>query len=192
MSFPSNKTTNTDDSSPLSWREWFGQFQDDQRIERLQTHCQSLENLYRDCLKSQKSDSEAIEQRGLPLRTIKYFDWRGIAKDHPQVEKTCAREEHLVWSCRAVAVGCGKELGELKKCFEDQGPSNILSAPATAYEYDSTKKLKKNETIPCRRVQQALGNCVTDGAHALYNRRRRSRRFTSDVTTASSSKEGGK
>ena len=86
-----NSNPNNNADSSLTWMEWFELFQDDQRIERLQTHCQSLDNLFKACLRHRKSDSEAIEQRGLPLRSIKYFDWRGIAKDHPQVEKTCAR-----------------------------------------------------------------------------------------------------
>ena len=165
----SQPNNTTESSSPLSWMGRFAKFQDDQRLERLQTHCKSLDDLFKTCLKNRKSDSEAIEQRGLPLRSIKYFDWRGIAKDYPDVEKTCAREEHLVWSCRAVAIGCGKDLGELKKCFEDEGPLRILSAPGTAYEGSDKKKAK----IPCRKVQEALGNCVNKGAYELYERRRK-------------------
>ncbi|CAJ1967572.1 unnamed protein product [Cylindrotheca closterium] len=166
----SSNDTKESSSSSLSLMGRFAKFQDDQRLERLQTHCKSLDDLFKTCLKNRRSDSEAIEQRGLPLRSIKYFDWRGIAKDHPDVEKTCAREEHLVWSCRAVAIGCGKDLGELKKCFEDEGPLRILSAPGTAYEEsDNNKKAK----IPCRKVQESLGNCVNKGAYELYERRRK-------------------
>lgn len=166
---PNATNESSSSSSSLTWMGRFAKFQDDQRLERLQTHCKSLDAMFKTCLKTRKSDSEAIEQRGLPLRSIKYFDWRGIAKDHPDVEKTCAREEHLVWSCRAVAIGCGRELGELKKCFEDEGPLRILSAPGTAYE-DADKK--KKVQIPCRQVQEAMGNCINKGAYELYERRR--------------------
>lgn len=168
---PNNDTTDDSSSSSLSWTEWFAKFQDDQRLERLQTHCKSLDDLFKTCLKNRKSDSEAIEHRGLPLRSIKYFDWRDIAKEHPEVEKTCAREEHLVWSCRAVAFGCGRELGALKQCFDDEGPLRILSAPGTAYEGGSDTNKKAN--IPCREVQEALGNCTNKGVSALYERRRK-------------------
>mmetsp|Transcript_5255 Transcript_5255/g.12545 ORF Transcript_5255/g.12545 Transcript_5255/m.12545 type:complete len:188 (+) Transcript_5255:228-791(+) len=171
-----NNTNNTNESSSSSlssWMEWFAKFQDDQRLERLQTHCKSLDDLFKTCLKNRKSDSDAIEHLGLPLRSIKYFDWRGIAKEYPDVEKTCAREEHLVWSCRAVAIGCGRELAEVKKCFDEEGPLRILSAPGTAYEQGSSSDQNNKKKIPCRQVQEALGNCVNKGAHELYERRRK-------------------
>jgi hypothetical protein len=153
-----------------SWMDQFSSFQDDQRVERLQTHCKSLERLLTNCRETGKSSSEALEQRGLPLRNIKYFDWRGIAKDHPKIEKLCTREEHLVWACRAVTIGCGRELGALKGCFQTEGALKVLSTDSTAYEYERSFS---EQQVPCQNLQKALGKCVTTGAHELYERRRK-------------------
>lgn len=149
--------------------EQFSSFQDDQRVERLQTHCKSLERLLNDCRKTGKSSSEALEHRGLPLRNIKFFDWRGIANDHPEIENSCSREEHLVWGCRAVAIGCGRELGALKECFQLEGALKILRADSTAYEHDGPSS---TPDIPCKDVQKTVGTCVATGALDLYERRR--------------------
>lgn len=71
---------------------------------------------------------------------------------HPKIRSSCAREQHAVWACRAVATGCGKDLSELKRCFEEvdngkgaQSSSDdglnllpqhirVLTAPYTNYE----------------------------------------------------------
>jgi hypothetical protein len=151
-----------------SWMNWFSNFQDDQRIERLQTHCHQLDELLKQCRETGKSSTEDVEGSGLPLRNIKFFDWRGITKDHPEIENACAREEHLVWACRAVSIGCGRELGVLKTCFQAEGSHTILTAEETAYEKGPL--LKRN--IPCRNLQEELGGCVASGAHELYERKR--------------------
>jgi len=38
---------------------------------------------------------------------------------HPKIRQSCSREQHAVWACRAVSTGCGKDLSQLKRCFED-------------------------------------------------------------------------
>eukprot|EP00980_Cylindrotheca_fusiformis_P016481 scaffold4911_cov100-Cylindrotheca_fusiformis.AAC.6 len=174
-----------------SWFEQFSTFQDEQRIERLQTHCQSLESLLKEC-RSRKnksststSTSEDLEQQGLPLRTIKYFDWRGIAKEYPQIEEYCAREEHMVWACRAVAIGCGKELGALKTCFQSHDAQKILTTNVTAYEQQQQQQQPTpQESCYCSNLQNALGTCVTNGAHELYERRRKQRQKQQAATTS--------
>ena len=134
------------------------------------------------CRKNGKSSSEKLEERGLALRNIKYFDWRGIAKKHPEIENLCSREEHLVWASRAVAIGCGRELGALKTCFENEGAYKVLMTPTTAYEEG---QVQKRMVIPCHERQQKLGNCVSIGANELYERRKRRQdttRGTNEIT----------
>ena len=128
------------------------------------------------------------------MRNIKYFDWRGIAKKHPEIENLCSREEHLVWASRAVAIGCGRELGALKTCFENEGAYKVLMTPTTAYEEGQVQKQKQQQkstnkqsrmVIPCHELQQKLGNCVSIGANELYERRRRRQdttRGTKEIT----------
>ena len=130
-----------------------------------------------DCRKSGRSSSEKLEEKGLALRNIKYFDWRGITKKHPEIETLCSREEHLVWACRAVAFGCGRELGELKTCFQNEGAYNVLTSSTTSYERrqgeEKEHQQQQQTMIPCHDLQQKLGNCVTIGANELYERRKR-------------------
>ena len=34
---------------------------------------------------------------------------------------TCNKQSHLLWACRASAVGCGSELRSLKRCRQGEG-----------------------------------------------------------------------
>jgi len=124
---------------------------------------------------------DPIESVSIGLRNMKYFGWRGILSStkknetvsidndsnaddngnddpdllsvfHSKIRSSCAREQHAVWACRAVSTGCGNDLAELKRCFEDidddnQKESNnnnnnnhlpqhirVLTAPYTNYE----------------------------------------------------------
>ena len=169
------------ESNSTSWLERFYEFQDEQRIERLQQQCPRLEALLKNCRETGKSSSEKLEERGLALRNIKFFDWRGIAQKHPEIEDNCSREEHLVWACRSVTIGCGNELSALKDCFQREGAYKVLTSQSTAYEGETPLSVdnqsKKTSTthpqIPCREFQETLGTCVTTGAHELYKRRKR-------------------
>jgi hypothetical protein len=171
-------------SSSSSWMERFSNFQDTQRLERLQ-HCRKLEVVLASCQKQQPQQQQeyqdAIEGLSPGMRMMKYFGWRGILlktedatlKQHMQ--HACAREQHAVWACRAVSVGCGKELGSLKHCFDDEGAHRVLISPDTAYEEkkgagDGSKQ-RQQQLIPCPTLQREMGDCVIAGAHALYGRR---------------------
>jgi hypothetical protein len=116
------------------------------------------------------------------LRMMKYFGWRGIHKsaqnddeDNDKIkhvlDQTCAREQHALWACRAVAIGCGSELVQLRNCFDGEGAMPVLTQPQTLYESPvgsgSKKKLKK---IPCGAIQQEVGQCVHKGMQALVQR----------------------
>ena len=92
---------------------------------------------------------------------------------------SCSREQHALWACRAVAVGCGKELGSLKAGFDQVGPWNVLFEPQTAYETSTQNKTTSKNTvdpharIPCADLQSSLGTCVQRGADALLERTQR-------------------
>jgi hypothetical protein len=171
-------------SSYPSWMDWFSKFQDDQRLERLQ-YCRELERVLEQCRsrrqgnhpqQQQQQSQEQGQEDGIEglspgLRMMKYFGWRGMLKGekpHPlatHIEASCAREQHSLWACRAVSIGCGKDLGALKKCFDHEGAETILVQPKTGYEESSSHE------VPCRELQHALGSCVTDGAQKLFQRR---------------------
>lgn len=138
----------------------------------------------------------AIEEFSGGLRLMKYFQWRGLLKEEEKDKKeqqqdrllslpprlrhalisSCARERHAVWACRGVAVGCGKELGALKKAFDEQGPLAVLHEPRTAYESTSSSSSSASSSstssVPGAESQSALGNCVRRGAHELLHRQR--------------------
>lgn len=165
-----------------------------------------------------------IEGTSAGLRVMKYFGWRGILGPTPtdprsdgrkddegtadegtaallpptlrtQIRQSCAREQHAVWACRAVATGCGKDLGALKRCFDGGGgnsssigPSNLPNNNAAATSvysvltehrtsYDGKSKSSSNsgddsndDDVPCRDMQELLGRCVTASARQLLER----------------------
>jgi hypothetical protein len=105
---------------------------------------------------------------------------------HSKIRSSCAREEHAVWACRATATGCGKDLGELKKCFEEVGTTDdsaglpphvrVLTSPYTNYQgivetVDNAAAMKRR--IPCHEIQRRLGSCVTEHGKQLLERKQR-------------------
>jgi hypothetical protein len=154
--------------------------QDEQRIERLR-HCRELEEVLKQCETQKDYNSNTMEEFPGGLRRMKYFGWRGVLKNdnnasdampeklRQAMETSCARERHAVWACRAVAVGCGKELGALKACFDEQGSFAILHQPQTAYEL-SEEKMSTTTNIPCAKQQAALGANVRLRANELLQR----------------------
>ncbi len=163
-------------STAKDWLSWFSKLQDDQRMERLQ-HCRELEDVLKACEESQEVyNPNTMEELPGGLRRMKYFGWRGVLEKENMPEKlkqaivsSCARERHSLWACRAVAMGCGQELGALKAGFDEQGPLAILYQPQTAYEsFD-----KDTKTIPvlCADLQSTLGSCVRQRASVLLERK---------------------
>lgn len=140
-----------------------------------------------------------IEGCSQGLRMMKYFGWRGILlpddddensknhnavndyhgqrrhqteKVHERIKSTCSREEHSVWACRAVATGCGQELSELRRCFDNEGPFNVLTAPVGGYEQSKKTNMP---VLPCHDLQVVLGDCVHKSGRDLYERRKKIR-----------------
>eukprot|EP00531_Pseudo-nitzschia_arenysensis_P008143 CAMPEP_0116143420 /NCGR_PEP_ID=MMETSP0329-20121206/15444_1 /TAXON_ID=697910 /ORGANISM="Pseudo-nitzschia arenysensis, Strain B593" /LENGTH=234 /DNA_ID=CAMNT_0003638745 /DNA_START=34 /DNA_END=735 /DNA_ORIENTATION=+ len=152
---------------------------------------------------TKKDEDDPIESVSIGVRNMKYFGWRGILKSstppsqsadgeasddkkndtapegpdlsvlRPQIRSSCAREEHAVWACRAIATGCGKDLSELKKCFEDVNEEDasshfpphvrVLTSSYTNYQgiVEKVGDSKMKSQIPCHEIQRRLGSCVT-------------------------------
>lgn len=171
---------------PSTWVERWNTFNDDQRVERLHI-CRQLEKVLDSCRHQNDKNPMAIENLSPGLRVMKYFKWRGILKDleeeqdNPEtssrfsqaIQNSCAREQHAVWACRAVATGCGQDLSALKSCFESEGAYTVLVHPST--KYDNKIGDNTNNVVPCQEFQQNLGACVTKGAQDLLQRRQQRR-----------------
>ena len=175
--------------SPISWREWWDDLHDKQRLERLQ-QCQEIQARLEACQARRKPSTmvdhdEAIIdiERIVPgLRMMKYFGWRGIHQSPENsdelnqqiktvVSQTCAREQHAMWACRAVSIGCGTELGTLKRCFDKEGPMSVLSHPQNMYEGNVPTKIKVPvREVPCGDLQHQVGQCINNGIQELYDR----------------------
>lgn len=145
------------------------QFVDGQRVERLE-NCRILDEILIECRRKSQEARLQLEDVPAGIRMLKYFGWRNIR------EPNCQREEHAVWSCRAVSLGCGANLSELRTCFHElPEKTSILETTETAYE---PKSASQND-FPCRKVQERLGKCVATNLRDLAN----------SVAEAKSSKE---
>mmetsp|Transcript_13989 Transcript_13989/g.20893 ORF Transcript_13989/g.20893 Transcript_13989/m.20893 type:complete len:238 (-) Transcript_13989:47-760(-) len=82
---------------------------------------------------------------------------------------TCSREKHAIWGCRAMSVGCAKELVTLKKCFQnDLGTTNPQHFAYDRQEVSSDPDSKIDE---CRLDMRNLGDCVTKNMEDLRLRK---------------------
>jgi hypothetical protein len=190
----SSDSNSTDAPSSSSWSvsslsQWWVDLHDEQRLERLQ-QCRQLEIVLEACRTRKgtapKEGESQIERTVPGLRMMKYFGWRGITVNKDQdnnitttntqaeqvLAATCAREQHALWACRAVSIGCGRGLGTLKDCFEGEGAVPVLSHSQTNYEEQEASSQKAEMQIPCKQLQRDLGECVGQGAHELYQRQR--------------------
>ena len=137
---------------------------DEQRIERLD-QCRILDEILLECKRSKASgQSTTLQLEDVPagIRMVRYFDWRNLA------DKNCQREEHAVWACRAISLGCGADLVRLRTCFNElPHPTSILENTETAYESKTSSK----SDFPCRQYQEVVGRCVASNLHDLAQRR---------------------
>lgn len=156
---------------------------DQARIERLQ-QCRVLQDTLAQCRKAARKNQPGkrrlhLENSPPGIRMTNYFKWR----DRHEYDATCQREEHAVWACRAVALGCGADLTELRNCFNEiQGVGNdgelanvgaVLKHKRTAYEIGKKSKsasIEEGEEIPCREIQERMGKCISDNSKALARR----------------------
>lgn len=80
-------------------------------------------------------------------------DKRDNAKRNIQYSKACARETHEMWACRALAMGCGQHLSELRRCWDSSLLGNNGSSDTS-----------------CKGIQQNMAHCVTKHASELSER----------------------
>ena len=179
---------------------------DQQRIERLQ-QCRILQETLRDCRKASAGGTDGgggerrrtirLEDSSAGVRMLRFFKWRGEEVAELGYDATCAREEHALWACRAVALQCGGDLDALRHCFdnlqkvgtsgEPEDVGAVLSCRRTAYEVSSNKKKKSGDgneeksaviddnhnndiDIPCREIQERMGRCIAENSKALAER----------------------
>jgi len=82
--------------------------------------------------------------------------------------KDCAIETHELWACRALALGCGNHLGDLRHCLDDANPLMVRNSGGDEVEYYKEEKKKKENS--CREIQVDMARCVNRHAAELDER----------------------
>lgn len=145
-----------------------------------------------------KDTSPTIENTPAGIRMLHYFQWRNLEEQGDDgasvlgdARRLCTREEHALWSCRAVATACGPDLIQVKRCFDETGPSilkhaaaydKVSAAPSTSEEAklpvsgsptvsaSSSSSGRVPVSPPCVDVQRSMGSCVARGIDGLNQR----------------------
>jgi hypothetical protein len=161
---------------------------DEQRIDRL-SQCRVLQEIYVECrrrrrlssltdndsetavngeaLVEKKKEHRSLEDVPMGIRAVRYFHWR----DMEDVDTGCVREEHALWNCRGVALGCGKDCVALRKCLLEYKPESILSQGKTVYRLDRDDAVAAFDgSIACAKLQLNLKSCVAKAATELEER----------------------
>lgn len=88
-------------------------------------------------------------------------------KVRPRFSEGCAIETHELWACRALAVGCGNILAELRQCWSDaERKSLVASKTEEGMEFYNDKSNDKS----CRSIQLKMARCVNDNSSELHER----------------------
>jgi hypothetical protein len=82
----------------------------------------------------------------------------------PRYSKDCIKETHEMWACRALALGCGNHLSNLKQCWSDASSVQQNTGEITFKDGDSASDAS------CRGIQQQMARCVTKNAVELEQR----------------------
>ena len=136
-------------------------------------------------LSTENNQSAKSEASDAGSNTVPARDGPDLSVLHPKIRSSCAREEHAVWACRAISTGCGKDLSELKKCFDDVDHDSgnlpkhvrVLTASYTNYQGivekvgDGEASAAMKQQIPCHEIQRRLGSCVTENGKQLLERK---------------------
>ena len=82
----------------------------------------------------------------------------------------CAIETHELWACRALAVGCGSHLAELRQCWSDAERQSLLAKMKEdgVELYSNSNSNKKDAS--CRSVQLNMARCVNKNSAELDER----------------------
>lgn len=83
--------------------------------------------------------------------------------------KGCAIETHELWACKALAVGCGNYLSDLRHCWsnnqQEQQKSMKKNEDGMTYHNGNTDK-------SCRTIQVDMARCVNTNKAELEERRK--------------------
>jgi hypothetical protein len=133
------------------------------------------------------SETPTIENTPAGIRMLHYFQWRNLEEEDGasvlvDARRLCTREEHALWACRAVATACGPDLVQVKRCFDETGPSilqqaaaydKVSAVPSTSEEAkvrESASSTSSSSSPPCVDVQRSMGSCVARGIDGLNQR----------------------
>jgi hypothetical protein len=139
-------------------KNYIRQTADDQALERLMA-CRELEQVRQDCL--DRKYERRVKDTSSGLRIARLYEFEEV--DNPRVKSLCQQEEHLVWTCRALALQCGSHVSKVKACFEEAGVENVI-AQKTNRAYEGAKK------GPCWHFQSEMGKCIQENADMLAQR----------------------
>ncbi|KAL3777241.1 hypothetical protein HJC23_013222 [Cyclotella cryptica] len=84
----------------------------------------------------------------------------------------CHKETHELWACRALALGCGNYLSDLRRCWDETSQiharNNSPTNQNSASENDDVRRNRRADA--CREIQQNMAKCVTKNASELAER----------------------
>lgn len=82
---------------------------------------------------------------------------------------SCAREAHELWACRALALGCGNYLADLRSCWSE---SHLKSQMSGGNEIT----FENGSEDSCRNIQISMSKCVSKHAAELAERVQRDKK----------------
>eukprot|EP00573_Skeletonema_grethae_P002984 CAMPEP_0201687364 /NCGR_PEP_ID=MMETSP0578-20130828/1463_1 /ASSEMBLY_ACC=CAM_ASM_000663 /TAXON_ID=267565 /ORGANISM="Skeletonema grethea, Strain CCMP 1804" /LENGTH=216 /DNA_ID=CAMNT_0048171515 /DNA_START=60 /DNA_END=710 /DNA_ORIENTATION=- len=77
--------------------------------------------------------------------------------------KGCTQETHEMWACRALALGCGNHLSDLRRCWSDA--SSVQNKGELTF-----KDGDSGSDASCRGIQQQMARCVLKNTAELKER----------------------
>jgi hypothetical protein len=77
--------------------------------------------------------------------------------------KGCIKETHEMWACRALALGCGNHLSDLRRCWSDA--SSVQNKGELTF-----KDGDSGSDASCRGIQQQMARCVVKNTAELKER----------------------
>ncbi len=78
----------------------------------------------------------------------------------------CAKETHELWACRALSLGCGNYVGDLRRCWKE----NSSDKPQNQTDSFEGSEISYEGRDSCRKIQQDMARCVTRNARELTER----------------------
>jgi len=172
------------ESSPLS------SFADQQRAERLAA-CRQLEDIVNACQaqsKSQNTDELTHETEVVTTNSgtkiARFFKWgdRSVGESVGDNSESngvkskysygCHKEIHELWACRALALGCGNYLKDLRRVMDEDIEITMQKESSTDTKSEITYYEKQNSAREkeTREIQQMMAKCVTKNASELAER----------------------